>query len=323
MSKYAFAGLTVDSEIPLPELPSSSHANPVDAVVGVGDVCVPPAHDSMHVWRDPLDKVAFVSGRVQDDWYIEFPGALKVLIAPDGGVTVQPDAGIAETTLQHLLIDQILPRALTLRGHALIHAAAASTPGGRNVLLLGDSGAGKSTLSGAIALAGGTLHADDCIRLLGTPDGEMRMIGAYPGLRAWPDTVARVFGNNGTRSREMAGHSSKRRLDAPTESAYGAPEWRTLHAVYILQLSTAGISITRASGIEACMALVANAFKLDLKEPLRNEGILKKAAKVANCVPVMRLAYPRHYELLPDVVAELENSAGRALARMQDLRDLD
>ena len=93
MSKYAFAGLTVDSEIPLPELPNSSHACPADAVVGVGDVCVPPAHQPTHVWRDPLDKVAFVSGRVEDDWYIEFPGALKVLIAPDGGVTVQPDAG--------------------------------------------------------------------------------------------------------------------------------------------------------------------------------------------------------------------------------------
>jgi len=64
--------------------------------------------------------------------------------------------------------------------------------------------------------------------------------------------------------------------------------------------------ILDAAAQAACMALVGNAFQLDLGDHNNLRRLLAHAADAVRRVPVLTLAYPRDYALLPDVVRRIE-----------------
>ncbi len=84
----------------------------------------------------------------------------------EGGARVdaRPDAGTDPDLFARVLLDQVLPRALHLRGIPVLHASAVAGPRGA-VVLVGPSGSGKSTLAALLALEGCPLLADDGVRL--------------------------------------------------------------------------------------------------------------------------------------------------------------
>ena len=80
-------------------------------------------------------------------------------------IACHPKAGVCADAIEQLLVDQILPRALQLRGHPCFHASAVELTPGRVVAMLGHSGNGKSTLCAALTRSGAPLVCDDCMAL--------------------------------------------------------------------------------------------------------------------------------------------------------------
>jgi len=227
------------------------------------------------------------------------PGLATFLIEGGGGaITCRPHEKLPPATLEHLLIDQVLPRVLTHRGRLVIHAGCVATLRGA-IGFLGHSGAGKSTLCAEFASAGHPLLGDDGILVRGTSDTGFEAQATYPGLRLLPDPLRHWF-DEPAGAVPVAHYTEKRRLDRDSGGFTLATEPEPLRALYLLD-SGPDIEIAPLSGREAFLALVRASFQLHLGDRERSQGLFETIGAVADAIPVRRLSYPREWDRLGDV----------------------
>ena len=262
---------------------------------------VPPAH----VWPGPDGAPTLALFRDGERFRIAAPGA-DFLIDPGAHEVIAiVDDDIPAATLQHLLVDQVLPRCLAHEGELILHAAGIVVDGAV-ALFLGDSGQGKSTLSAALQGHGHQLLSDDCLQLL-PETGTTHAWPTYPSLRLLPDMLASLFPGDQSHA-PMAGYSDKRRL--PVETPQPTPQGSRLRAIYLLeppQPDTTDVIIEPVAPGTAVVAVTRNLFKLDPTDLPRATSLLATAAAVVRTTPVFGLRYPR-------VIAELPAHAA-AIAR--------
>ena len=129
-------------------------------------------------------------------------------------IVCMPRSGISEDTIQHLLLDQVIPLVINLRGGEALHASAILTSHGA-VAFTGPAGSGKSTLAGSFLLSGYQHMSDDCLALL-EKEREIHAIPAYPELRLWDDALSYLFGNNGAHE-SVSHYTDKRRVQLAKE----------------------------------------------------------------------------------------------------------
>lgn len=254
-----------------------------------------------HVWRDAAGVELVRAARRAQRLFLQFPNICEAALDSSGQIGLWRHPAADEATLRHVLLDQILPRALAQQGHLMLHGGLVSLGHNQGVLLVGDTGRGKSTLCAAMAAAGFELASDDCVRL-DTTGGTLRALPTYPGLRLLPDSLAALFPEAQPETSPVAHYTLKRRvaLESPTAMPALQPV-----AIFVLQPPTAAkqIESARLSPAQACMALVANSFQLDPGDMLRVHALLAQAARVAEHVPVHTLAYPRSFAQLPELLA--------------------
>lgn len=260
-----------------------------------------------------LDTPGFDFTKVGSAISLCVPGLGQFVVEQNGReISVFLEASYSDSTLNHWLVDHLLPRVLAHQGQLVLHAAAVHATPGSAIAFLGDTGAGKSTLTASLHDAGHLLLSDDAL-VLNCAQGTVTALPTYPSLRLWPDAVARVYQQTPPVA-PMARDSSKQcvLIDAPTESR-GQPV--PLSALYLLgaESDSSGrqTSLTRLSGQETCMAIIGNAFQLDLTDTCRAAHLMKAAAEVARRVPAFKLSYPRDFDRLPEVRAMIiEHSRG-------------
>jgi hypothetical protein len=307
--RYRFADLVLESEIPLSELPDAGSRSP-QCSIHAGTPGRNPAWSDRwdHSWRSPEGAVVLSCARDGDGYRLGIP-ELATFLVEDGGqtITCHPHATCPPATLEHLLIDQVLPRALTLCGRLVIHAGCVVTPHGA-VGFLGDSGAGKSTLCGAFARAGFPLLGDDGIVLRPGAAG-YEALATYPGLRLFPDPLAHLFGD-GTSASVVAHYSEKRRLDRNTAQLALASGPQPLRALYVLD-AAGDVKIDGVPSSEAFLALLRASFQLHLDDPDRSRELFWHVAYVLDSVPVRRLSIPRDFGRLREVREALLDDASR------------
>ena len=139
--RYAFANLVLESTFPIPELPPSD---------GPRATCTVGLAPGQPVAAGAPGRPGFtIRGGGQqgnDGFAIEFAATARFDVSAAGDAIVcTPIAGASPTTVCHLLIDQVLPRVLFLRGALVLHASALRAPDGRAVAFLGASGSGKTS----------------------------------------------------------------------------------------------------------------------------------------------------------------------------------
>jgi len=248
-----------------------------------------------------------------DVYRLGFPGLATFLIDDGGAIACRPLPTLPAGTLEHLLIDQVLPRVLTHRGCLVLHAGCVASAQGA-IAFLGDSGSGKSTLCADFACAGHPLLGDDGIVVRRTAAEGFEALATYPGLRLLPDPLARLFDDTSAAT-PVAHYTTKRRLDrdsvAFTLSAGAAP----LRALYVLDTGV-DVGITPLVERDAFMFLLRASFQLHLDDRERSRGLFERIGGVQDAVPVRRLSYPRDFDRLGDVrgavmadVGELANHA--------------
>src|SRR5438094_5075126 len=122
---YRAFGLTISSDIPLPEL------QPIQA--GAADCAF-----RMAVGAAPIDRsepewvhrslradasVWLAIGHRGAAHIIGFPGIAEFSISPDGAeIQARRGRGVPLATIRHLLLDHVLPRVLDLKGALVLHA---------------------------------------------------------------------------------------------------------------------------------------------------------------------------------------------------------
>ena len=258
-----------------------------------------------HHWNDD-DEVVLSLARIDHDYLLRFPDLADFLLQPATsriGIT-QRSAETDDATLEHLLIDQVLPRYLAHEGLLSLHASALIIDG-KCVLILGKSGAGKSTLSGFLAMRGHTLLSDDCT-LVELDAGHALATPTYPSLRLLPDSIEALY-PAGTDMRPMAHYSSKQRV-IPQFSENPLP---TLPIDGLFVLDNTGdrpdrATLTPMSAAETCLALLRHSFQLDPGDKARMTAHLRMCSQIARNLPACRLDYPRRYDAMANVAAAIE-----------------
>lgn len=252
-------------------------------------------------WRDPVSglTVQSTASAISSRFILDFPGQAQFSITfPDCGIVTfsASDAFLSET-INHLLVDQVMPRVIAHRGDLVLHAGAVAL-GGRAVVVTAPSGYGKSTLTASLAADGATLIGDDAL-IVDSDRAGYRVRAVYPSLRLLPDSVAHLYGD-AIETGMVAHYSAKRRIDLAHE---GADIGSNAPLALILSLGPPddNISARRLLPMEACMTLISNSFALDPTDTVRARDKLVRTSALATSTPAWELRYPRDYSRLREV----------------------
>jgi hypothetical protein len=297
MKRYRLYGAVVASAHDLPELEPAPGAEPAWQVEWETARSVEPER-WLREFRFPDGQVWLSSGRVDGGYLLRFHDLADFLVTATGEIIrCHPVAGTPPETLRHLLLDQVIPRLLPLRGLVALHAGAILAPGGA-VGFLGETGQGKSTLAASFARAGFALLADDCLALSVGPDG-IEAVGAYPGLRLWPDTVS-VAGSS-VAGGPVAHYSDKQRL-GPGSGLGFSPGPARLGRLYVLDESDGeDARVERLDPPAGLLELLKGTYRMGGEEREMLEREFTALTRLVAGGFVRRLRVPRDLALLPRV----------------------
>ncbi|WP_094037650.1 hypothetical protein [Antarctobacter heliothermus] len=209
--------------------------------------------------------------------------------------------GLSPHTLEHFVLDVLLPRLIAEDAPLVVHGALMSR-GDDGICLVGDSGRGKSTLSAALRAAGWDFHGDDALVL--RPDGAgITAQATYPSLRLLPDSLQQLFPEPPAGLSPVADYLDKYRFD-PGNMADPTLPCR-LRAVFVLGGDVGTAAATALTASRLCMTLIGQAFALDPSDPKGAHARLSAASAVAAAVPGFMLDYPRDYACLPEVIEKI------------------
>jgi len=260
-----------------------------------------PAH-WRHIWRDDGDDVslqlALVPATAEHPavrYLLRAPSQADFLIDPSAAsITVDATPELADNTLEHLLLDQAIPRLLAGRGHLVVHASVVHA-GQHTVAFLGRSGWGKSTLAALLHDHGFPALCDDCA-LQELHDNQVFATPSYPGLRLYADSIAQAPGI-APGAGPVSDYTDKQRIiELALDPVLLEPQ--PLSALYLLDapdIATTTTQIEPINAAAACMALIEHGFRLDPTDPVRTASLLRQASAVAQAIPAFLLCYPRDF----------------------------
>jgi hypothetical protein len=321
LTTYRFGDRAVISFLPLRELPILRDATRSVAIaIAAHSPTVRPRRIMrwLHHWRNEHGGgISLSLARLERGYLLRFPKLYDFLLDLERRtITVVPFEGIEENTLEHLLLDQVLPRFLAHEGELLIHASAV-TVDDRTVLFLGRSGWGKSTLAGLLQLEGHTVLSDDCV-VVRTRAGTVMALPTYPSLRLHSDTLEHVF-PDATGLMSVAGQSGKRRL--LVRMAEDVDSGRRVDAIYVLSEPSDAIrdhAIVAQRPAATCLQLIRHAFQLDFTDRERASALLANASEAARSVPAFGLSHPRDFRQAGVLTAMITRHVESLLAESQD-----
>lgn len=304
MPSYAVAGMVISTPFPIVELPDA-RGRAADWTVVRGDTPVDSGVEPVFELRTADDVLWATLGAGAGDgqFSLRYEGQVDFAIdARARTVTYVPRPGLADNSLRHLLIDQVVPHLLAVDGELVLHASAVALDGAA-VAFIGPSGMGKSSLAAGWVQEGAPLLADDFL-LLHPHDGGYAATAAYPGLRLWSDSAA-FFAGPVEALPPVAGYTEKRRWTAPRVPR---PDERVpLRAIALLgNPPEPGGPVFRAAplrGADAFVMLYQQAFRVARSDPASQQADLRQFTRLAETVPVLLLEYRRDYAALPEVCA--------------------
>jgi hypothetical protein len=305
---YRISDIALSSDIAMPELPAVA-ADP-DWTFTVATRRPPAvAPRWFHRWRNPGQTPTLSFGRSEHGYLLRFHGRADFAIDLGRRSIVGVRRGRAtQTTLRHLLIDQVMPLVLS-RDRLVLHASAVATPSGA-AAFVGFTGSGKSTLAAALSACGFPLLTDDCL-VVDTSRTRILARPFYPGARLLPDSV-RAVGASLRSSLPVAHYTRKRRLDERHLACQA--EAVPLSQVFVLDRpgtrdAQASVVLARLRGAEALVALLECTFQLDIHDAESVRCTFERQSRLVRALPVHRLSYPWQLKKL----AETRNVIARQL----------
>ena len=306
---YRISDLVLASGVRLPELERVTGAPDWVFTLTRGVAQAPPSPWFRH-WRNGRQRVASFA-RMPTGYLVRFHGFADFAVDENARTIVgRALKSAAAPTIRHLLLDQVMPLAIS-RGHRLVlHAAAVSTPAGA-VAFVGPTGAGKSTMAAALAVGGLPLMTDDCLVVERTGN-EAIARPFYPGARLWPDSLSRMNGR--ARSAAVAHYTRKRRVAHPRVPCCADP--MPLASVFVLKAPVAGsrrrpVSAAELSPRQAMLELLACTFHLDTEDAASARAAFEIQSYVVESVPVRYLTYPWHLAKLRETCVAVKQILDR------------
>jgi hypothetical protein len=174
---YLIGGITLISEIALPELPliqqQSATPHPVQVRLGAVANHLPGAVE--------LDPDCFATPA---QYLLNIPGVARYLVTAGCEIVVDPDDAAPALDVRGYLLGSIFVVLCQQRGLLPLHASAVAGKSGV-VAFLANSGQGKSTIAAHLARRGFRVLADDVCLIDATQPGSSMVIPTAPWLKLW------------------------------------------------------------------------------------------------------------------------------------------
>ena len=310
--RYRVYGLTLSSDAPVHELvPLAEAESEAQSDVRVcfcsGRKKSFTASPWFMSWTLPTGELWLQCAKDGCGYLLRFPEIADFFVDAEGReIICAPEPETPMETLRHLLLDQVLPLVLNLRGREALHATAILTPLGV-CAFTGPAGTGKSTLAASFFRAGYPVLSDDCL-VLEEDNRRILAIPAYPGLRLWEDTLE-ALGENLSRSQPVAHYTSKKRLvlDSPlSDFSKGSYPLIRIYSLVRSDVNDGNISLSstiieRLSPRVAFMELIQTVFRLDINDRSMLLRQFRFLERIVSRVPVRRLQVPDALSSLPAV----------------------
>jgi len=300
----------IDCDFALHGIPLAQQ-NEADLQVKLGHGVVDESgFDWFHAWREADGEMILSCARQKGEgdrtqFLLRFPKLADFLVSGNT-IICYPCSDCSEDSLQHLLLDQIVPRVWAHRGHLVLHASAVQIADGHTVAFLGDSGWGKSTLVAGLQARGGRLLSDDSISLRVCAQG-VQLIPCYPGLRLNSDSIV-ALGMEERGWNWVSHYSAKQRLELAIDDG---PDFFGLDSLYIMAEPgrAQALSVQPLVGAELVTTLIKCSFLLDIKDSHCATRQMQEAGAVLRALPtVCSLDYPRDFRLFPSICDALMGS---------------
>lgn len=182
---YKAYGLTIRSEIELPELSIAEQVITWDILIKRGDVVLPKVKKTP-IYRRGIR--AFFGKDVDHNLILHWDEVATYKAIGGSELIINPLTGDANL-LSLFTISEALGLILFQKGYFLLHASAVKV-GNEAWCFMGNPGAGKSTTAAAFVKAGCPLLSDDLTAIKFDNNGNAYIIPAYPQLKIWDNTVA-------------------------------------------------------------------------------------------------------------------------------------
>lgn len=299
---YSAFGLTVRSELELPELPQNEHqhSDDVDIVIRWGAIDPPTGTEEMTVdYSGP------------DEYYLLYQVA-TIRIQNGREIVVDPRDDPPHEVLRHVVLGPAFNYLLHQRGHFVLHASTV-TVGETAVAFLGDSGQGKTTTAMAFLLEGYPVLSDDVATIEFGTDGPTVRSG-YPAIKLDPAVVDRF---------DVPVEEPHRTSSSRDRHFHGLPYEQPstpvpLGCVYVLE-DADSIDIVRPAPEKQLMELVEHTYTRGLLDDDRTAvSNFRRCTLLTDEVPVKRLRRPRDFDVLPRLVDRVAADVSRVTERDGD-----
>jgi hypothetical protein len=294
---YLLGGITLVSEIALPELPLiQRHSDTLHAVdIRLGAVA---SHLPDAVEVDPY---CFATST---QYLLCVQGIARYLVISGREIVVEPDANALPLDVRTYLLGSIFVVLCQQRGLLPLHASAISGKSGV-VAFLARSGQGKSTLAAHLAQRGFCVLADDVCLIDSTQPGTAMVIPTAPWLKLWRNSLENL-GRQAEGLERVFSEDDKYRL--PLATALDPEPISKLVFLEGNEASSATAEIEAVSRLEAIpllMNLTHHAYLLEATGQ-REENFLR-CGRVLSQAKAYRLIRPWGLAHLESTVDALEN----------------
>ncbi len=300
---YRILGLTLTSDVALGSLvPAVGPAATGDAVT-VGHTRAELPRELAELYTNMLpgtgEPVPYLtSSRCEGGYRLRFHGYADFFVTADGReIRVRAGEGVPASTVEQLLADLVLPRALQLFGRPCLHASAIALPSVGAVAFLGDSGRGKSTLCAALS-EHGRMICDDCLALR-VDEHEVTVSPSYPSVRLWADSAGVLVGSDAAALPFATPRLSKRRLAREL-----TVEPLALRHVVLLEVDDAAPTpaLDRLIGLAAVGALARGVLRIDPHDKGLLDAEFRLLTRLVASVAIHRLRFAHRFDQLDQLV---------------------
>lgn len=304
---YEVYGLSIRSEIPLPEL---------DSWAGNGRASVTIRWATPADTLDPIDNrphadmdtdIRSVQRNTPTDMQLNWPGVGRARVRDGCEIVISPEEDVTHRFLRTHILGSALGVILQQRNVFCLHASAVSV-NGHALLFAGPRGMGKSSIAAAFHAHGHHLLADDIAALDLRPDSPPDVRPGIPQLKLWPESVTTLNGDPSELPR-ISPKFEKRAQRLHDEPACDATP---LVAIYLLDESDQ-VEIERVPANEAWFELLGNwycaRFGNDFLDATARIELFRQITGAAATVSLFRLYRPYDLARLPQIVNEVEKHA--------------
>ncbi|MGX5829774.1 serine kinase [Mesorhizobium sp. 43Arga] len=292
---YRAYGLTIASDVALPELEPAEPAEP-DILIAIGTIDMPkPSPEAATIFRFEPDRQ-----------YLAWHAVGAFLISDAGRIDIEPAPGVDDALLAFPLLGPVMALLLHHRGLLVLHASAIAAAG-RGAIFMGDKGAGKSTTASALIRAGHELLTDDVVALdLARPVAPM-IVAGFPQIKLAADAAAAI--SLGQAEVRPPVHPAIEKMQHRLHDAFSGgmvPATR----IYVLERG-AKAAITALPGIAALPAIIKFSYVTRFGRAALSGDFaalhFRQCSAIANHVGVFRLEVPTGLDRIGEAVALIES----------------